>query len=304
MQAADFFADEWPRELPRLRRLLAANGIPADDVDDVLQESAARLYAAWGRVFEDRPIRPLVTTIVLNCARDHHRRARARIVPVPQMPDALLVDPQLTDRVALSRLEVGRAGRALARLTDQQRKAVVDAVSEELRGEEAGRRRAPAAARMALTRARRQLATALELTAGVGAVIAMGARRVTSSAGTPAAAMAIAGAATLAAVLVSPASHAPSAPMRVQQAMSGTADVTQTAATHNQGQLHLQGFSASGSAAPFSGVSGWVLRARSPLVGLDALGYAAQVGTSEEGQTCGLAVAGVAWVGVRCEVVV
>jgi DNA-directed RNA polymerase specialized sigma24 family protein len=186
MRAEDYFSTEWPGELPRLRRLVARNGVPADDVDDVLQDAAARLYAAWGRVFDDRPVRPLVTTIVLNAARDHHRRAATWVRPVEAVPDHAVVDGCGVDRVVMARLDVARVGRALAALPAGQRHTVLDAVADDLVTEQRGRRETPPAVRMARSRARRQLVAALELLgAAVGAAYALGRRALTSPA-TPA----------------------------------------------------------------------------------------------------------------------
>jgi DNA-directed RNA polymerase specialized sigma24 family protein len=136
--------------------------VPVDEVDDVVQETALRLFAAWGRVFEDQPVRPLVTTIALNVARDLHRRERTRPRFVPVLPD--LRDENLSvDRTALARLEVSRTAKAMSAMPAARRQVLARAVTEELAGEEVGRHRAPAAFRMALTRARRELATAVEL---------------------------------------------------------------------------------------------------------------------------------------------
>lgn len=224
VRAEDFFTTEWQGELPRLRRLMIRAGVRPDDVEDILQETAARLYAAWGRVFEDRPIRPLITTIALNIARDYHRRANPLVQPVADVPDAVAVEPISVERVAIARLEVSRTRRALAVLSDNHRRAIADAVSDQLAAEQDGPHRSPAATRMAISRARRRLAVALELTVGVIGAVVGSARRFATAPATPAVAAAGVGAAVLVALVLSgPASSPGAQPVSMPAAGAVTA---------------------------------------------------------------------------------
>ncbi|MDQ1711204.1 MAG: hypothetical protein QOE45_654 [Frankiaceae bacterium] len=301
MQAEEFFATEWAHEVPRLRRMLARNGVPADDVDDVLQDAAARLYAAWGRVFDDRPVRPLITTIALNAARDHHRRADRWARPVGALPDDVLVDASSVDRVVLARLDVARAGRALAAMPDDQRRTVVDAVCEELVAEEAGRHRSPAAVRMARTRARRKLVAVMELTAGAVGIACAWLRRAVSSPTLPAGAALAAGAALLASVAVwQPAAGATGRPLDAAY-RTGTA-TTGAGPTATAGGLMVVGDSivVGPSGGLLTGTGHWSSTSSTPFAGLSAMEREEALRRSGSGSACTFRIAGYVGLTVPC----
>jgi DNA-directed RNA polymerase specialized sigma24 family protein len=255
--AEEFFAVEWPQELPRLRRLLAAKGVAPDDIEDVIQETALRLFGAWGRVFEDQPVRPLITTIALNVARDNHRRSKFRPQLLPAIPDDSGEDHQASvDHTVIARLEVARTARAMASLSPVHRRVLVQAVSDELDGEQRGRARAPASVRMAITRARRQLATAVELVGCALGVAVAFLRQASRSPKAQAAGMVATGLAALV-VVAQGGAAAPQAPSATVQALPAAVHATVISAGPSAG---ASWWSTPGlSTGAFSGSGRWVL---------------------------------------------
>jgi DNA-directed RNA polymerase specialized sigma24 family protein len=294
----DYFCGEWVEELPRLRRLLGRHGVPAHEVDDVIQETAVRLYAAWDRLYDGRPLRPLVTTIALNVARDYHRRSVHWARPVAAVPEDVLVDSRGVDSAVLARLEVARTARALKTLSDGHRRAVVEAIADDLQAEEAGRTRAPAATRMARTRARRHLAAALELIAGVtGVGVATVRRPLSSPVVTGGAVVAVGALALSVAVVVHPGAGANRAPAAAV-ALPAMATSSASGAPQSQVVEHLV-MSGTGSWA-LSGTSLWWPEGQRPLLTADALGRHEQVGAWGAGGACTVTVGQRIRLSLRC----
>jgi len=301
VRADDYFDGEWVDELPRLRRMLARHGVPADEVDDVVQETAVRLYSAWDRLFDGRPLRPLVTTIALNVARDYHRRSSHWARPVAAVPDDLLIDNRSVDSAVLARLEVQRTARALSTLSPGHRRTVLEAVADDLQAEEAGRTRAPAATRMARTRARRHLVAALELIAGVtGVGVAVVRRPMSSPAVTGGAAVAVGALALSAALIVHPGGADGHAPATDNAAITtvATHTVPGADAATQPTVTHLVAYGT--GSWQLSGSSLWWPRGSMPLVSADALGQHAQFGDWGTGDACTVTVGDRVVLSVRC----
>lgn len=172
MSPEEYFATLWPKLVPKLRTMLARAGAPVTDRDDLVQETALRLYRMWPKVDHERGIEPLACRIAMNAWRDQWRRRGDREVlgDVPEVaagPD--------TERVALARIEVHEVSRALGRLRPSTaavlRVAAADAESDA--STEGG---TPAALRMARCRARRALQASLRV-ACAAAVLAVAALR-------------------------------------------------------------------------------------------------------------------------------
>lgn len=303
MRADDYFSSEWVDELPRLRRMLARHGVPADEVDDVVQETAMRLYSAWDRLFDGRPLRPLVTTIALNVARDYHRRSSHWARPVAAVPDDLLVEPRGVDSAVLARLEVARTARALSTLSPGHRRTVLEAVADDLQAEEAGRTRAPAATRMARTRARRHLVAALELIAGVtGVGVAVVRRPLSSPAVTGGAAVGIGALALSAAVFVHPGgADGGTTPATAALPVAASA-LTAPAAAARPTVTHLVVYG--NGSWQLSGSSVWWPQGGMPLLSADAFGQHAQVGGAATGDACTVRVADRIELSLRCRSIV
>ena len=147
------FEVEWP-ELERwLRSVLTRRGVRAAVVDDLLQETAIRLYRMWDRIDERSP-RALAWTIALNVAIDHHKK-ESRVQISHDIPDrASDLD---VETASIARLELARVRRALEELTPPQRAVLLADVGD---GEEL--EATPAATKMLRMRARRKLRLVLD----------------------------------------------------------------------------------------------------------------------------------------------
>src|SRR5687768_13351291 len=120
------FEVEWP-ELERwLRSVLTRRGVRAAVVDDLLQETAIRLYRMWDRIDERSP-RALAWTIALNVAIDHHKK-ESRVQLTHDVPDrASDLD---VEAASIARLELARVRRALMELTPPQRAVLLSDVGD------------------------------------------------------------------------------------------------------------------------------------------------------------------------------
>src|SRR5438045_4036889 len=153
MKAEEFFAGHWPALVPGLRAMLAKAGAPTAERDDLIQETALRLFGMWDSVDRDRSVEPLARRIAMNVWRDQWRSRGQREV-IGEIPEQ--VSDRDTERTALARIEVAEVSRAMATL----RPGVADVLRVAAREAEgtAVQARTPAAVRMARTRARRALA--------------------------------------------------------------------------------------------------------------------------------------------------
>jgi DNA-directed RNA polymerase specialized sigma24 family protein len=166
MRAEQFFADEWPALVPRLRAVLARAGASPYDRDDLVQETAARLLASWGAVDHERGIAPFATRIALNAWRDQWRQ-RGRHEVLAEPPE--LVEPMDTERVAIARLWVGEVAQAFSTLPASTVRTLRGAAAE---AEDAPTGPVSAVVRMARSRARRALAVSLKVASAVAAIAA------------------------------------------------------------------------------------------------------------------------------------
>jgi DNA-directed RNA polymerase specialized sigma24 family protein len=202
MDAQEFFARDWPKLAPQLRAALARAGAPTADREDLVQETAVRLIAAWDSIDWGRGPEALARTIALNAWRDQWRRRGAREVigDVPEMPAALE-----TERVAMARVEVSEVSRAL-RLLRPATARVLQEAAEEAEGVPSP---SSAALRMARTRARRALAASLKIASAVAAAVAVSLRWFARPARSTVAIGAVAGVAWMLALGGAPATKAP-----------------------------------------------------------------------------------------------
>src|SRR3954469_10085505 len=151
------FEDEWAALAPRLSMVLAAKGVHAQDRDDLLQETALRLYRVWETLEADQPVWPFAATIALNLWRDQLRAAvvRQRDVLSANVADTA-ADVATTcdvERTVLARQELAHVGAVMRELEPEQRRLL-------LANDEVSTVVAPLrpAERMARMRARRELA--------------------------------------------------------------------------------------------------------------------------------------------------
>lgn len=150
------FESQWPATAARLHKMLARRGVPLDRRDDIVQETGLRLLGSWDRVDAARPLWPLTVTIALNLLRDQARKGLDSEVPYEflERPDALDVEA-----LGLARLELKRAGMALAQMAPGQRNVLLAEVDPS-RYEPASS--TPAATKMLRMRARRKLSVLMQ----------------------------------------------------------------------------------------------------------------------------------------------
>jgi len=147
------FDEAWPALAERLRRSLTARGVPAQDRDDVVQETALRVYRSWTGLDPNRSVWPFVITVAVNIWRDIIRERTGRIAQV-HPSDHIEVTADLdVERDVLARQELAKTVVAIGQLAPEQRKLLL--ASEEFADTVRPLRPAERVARM---RVRRQLA--------------------------------------------------------------------------------------------------------------------------------------------------
>jgi len=156
------FDDEWPALAERLRRTLTARGVPAQDRDDVVQETALRVYRCWTGLDPNRPAWPFVITVGVNIWRDIIRERTGRIAQCHPTAHIEMTADLDVERDVLAREELASTVVAMRALAPEQRRLL-------LATEEFGDTTRPLrpAERVARMRARRQLARAVGRASGV-----------------------------------------------------------------------------------------------------------------------------------------
>jgi DNA-directed RNA polymerase specialized sigma24 family protein len=235
MDAEEFFAGSWLELAPRLRAMLARAGAPTAERDDLVQETALRLFGMWDRVDPALPIEPLARRIAMNAWRDQWRRRGEREV-LGDVPE--LATGSDTERAALAKVEVGEVSRALWTLPVSTAQVLRIAATESERGD--AHLAATPALRMARTRARRALLACLKVASAAVLATIAGIRSLTRPATTATAVGAIAAIAFVLALTVpGPATaptigrQAPTAPAAATELTAATANSTPTTLTHS-----------------------------------------------------------------------
>jgi hypothetical protein len=123
--------------------------------DDVIQDTALRLYGMWMRVENDRSAWPLTKTIALNLVRDASRR-RGSVEIALEIPD--LPAPHDVESSGIARMELRRIEKALREMSPAHRSLLL----EEIGQEPASVATSPAAEKMMRMRARKRLIALLE----------------------------------------------------------------------------------------------------------------------------------------------
>ena len=147
------FDEAWPALEERLRRSLTARGVPAQDRDDVVQETALRVYRSWTGLDPNRSVWPFVITVAVNFWRDIIRERTGRIAQVHPTAHIEVTADLDVERDVLARQELARTVVAIGQLAPEQRKLLL--ASEEFGDTVRPLRPAERVARM---RVRRQLA--------------------------------------------------------------------------------------------------------------------------------------------------
>ena len=171
MQKTDIDSDFtrcWSEVRLSLDRILASNGVSSSDREDLIQETAARLYRRWSSLDHGRPLVGLAVTIALNLYRDNLRRNREVLCDAPTLlsrSDARAATD--VERTGIARLEVARVGRAIKRLSTQHQRSLLGLVAD---GNQDETRPLSPSEKMIRVRARKRLRSMLE-TVGVSLVI-------------------------------------------------------------------------------------------------------------------------------------
>lgn len=161
------FEAEWPLLARRLRHFLSRKKVLPSQQDDLIQETALRLYKMWDSVDRTRPAWALTVTIALNLLRDEYRRS-AHADVVADLPE--LAHTYDVERAGLARVELARVRAALAEMSPAHRAVLLAEVGH------AGSGAVDAGEKMRRMRARRKLTAILER---VSAVILMPVKRLT-----------------------------------------------------------------------------------------------------------------------------
>ena len=149
------FETQWPELARRLEFFLSRSGVHGDMRDDVIQDTALRLYGMWMRVENDRSAWPLTKTIALNLVRDASRR-RGSVEVEWEIPD--VPGPHDVESSGIARIELRRIEKALREMSPAHRSLIL----EEVGGEAGAVATSPAAEKMMRMRARKRLIALLE----------------------------------------------------------------------------------------------------------------------------------------------
>lgn len=166
-RVATSFESEWRAVTPAVERFLVARGVPKWLRDDVIQETALRLYRVWDTVDLERGATGLALTIARNALWDE--RNRRRVVELSgSLPETAAADD--VERAGIARLELRRVRDVLGRLSPSHRSVLLAEVGH---GFEASG--SNDATKMLRLRARRKMRSLLE-TASAGTFAAISPR--------------------------------------------------------------------------------------------------------------------------------
>ena len=149
------FEARWPALSARLDRFLANRRVPPGARDDLIQETAIRLFGVWPTVDRSRSPWPLTVTIALNLLRDDGRAARNREFS-GEVPETFGTTHEV-EAAGLARVELARVAAALEQLPALQRAALMREI-----GINGTRFTTREAEKMLRLRARKRLRTILE----------------------------------------------------------------------------------------------------------------------------------------------
>lgn len=166
MAKAPEFDEVWSEMRDRLGRVLGARGVPAQDREDLLQETALRLYRVWDNLDPEQPVWPYAVTIALNLWRDTLRSAATHVREVSPLVPYDNPDDLDVERTVIARQELATVSAALRALAPEQRRLVLE--TDELTSVVRPLR---AAERMSRMRVRRELARVVGRASAIAAFI-------------------------------------------------------------------------------------------------------------------------------------
>ena len=151
------FETAWAEIGPWLQRYLCSRKLDSFTSEDIVQETAFRVFRRWDEIDHERSLKPLSVTIAMNLVRDRARRSKREALT--DVPESTSSDD--VEATALARLELARVGKALNCLSQDQQRLV----TYELRAKDAHLpSRSEAAVKMARLRARKKLISAMKTT--------------------------------------------------------------------------------------------------------------------------------------------
>jgi RNA polymerase sigma factor (sigma-70 family) len=153
------FESEWPDTAKRLKSALVRRRIPYSVIDDLVQETALRLYQKKDWLDPERGTWPLAFTVAMNILKDQLRSETRRQALTPLAP-AAEPDPEA---VALARIELTRVREALDLLPESQRSVLL----AEIGGSFSADSRSSAAVKMLRMRARKRLRLLTQEASGI-----------------------------------------------------------------------------------------------------------------------------------------
>ena len=121
------FEESWPHLAERVARLLAARGVPHGNWDDILQETAIKLFRCWDRIDPEQGPWGLTRTIAIHAIADNalaHRR-REIATDVPETPD-----PRDCAQAGIARHRLSSTVEALSRMSSTDRDVLLAEVGE------------------------------------------------------------------------------------------------------------------------------------------------------------------------------
>lgn len=154
----DALFDRWvTQEYESVYRFLLVRTRSEDEARDLTQETFVKAYRARNRFHADRPLKPWLFAIALNCQRDSAKRKRRIEVPL----DDTFGQPERIGGTLADEIE-----NVMPWLTEEQRITLHLRVAERLSFKEIGEvlRCSEAAAKMRVQRAKRRLAKLLKRT--------------------------------------------------------------------------------------------------------------------------------------------
>lgn len=147
------FERDWPELRARVQRSLAGWRVPAWLEEDILQETAVKIWNLRAQIDPARSVEGLAARIAVNLLKDHLRGERFLVtgadIPIP-------AGAQDVENEVIARDEWRRVRSALTRLNPARRAALMAAVFGD------GSDRTPVALRMMKMRARKQLRVLME----------------------------------------------------------------------------------------------------------------------------------------------
>lgn len=148
------FDAAWPALARAAGRALARRGVSSVDRDDVLQETAIRLYRSWDRLDSTGPMAPLACKVAINVWLNMCERASTRHELATECLPERAAPTDVEANFAV-RAELGRVIRLVHRLRPSDQCAIRGIVADEIGMTEAGP--TDTRTRVARQRARRRL---------------------------------------------------------------------------------------------------------------------------------------------------